>query len=321
MKTKMTSLTDIATKLKEKDCFCILTHQYPDGDTLGSACALCKALQKTGKMAKVLNNNEIPKKYNFLFSGIINQDFMPEYIISVDVANTTLLGNNLSEYKDKINLKIDHHIETTPFAQTSYIDPTAASTAEIIYSLINAMYVSIDKDIANALYTGISTDTGCFKYANVTPETHKIAARMIELGADHYLINKIMFDTKSKHRIELEKLVYNSIEYYFESKCAVISITNKMLLESSVKDEGDLEGFASIPRKIEGVLVGVTLREKEDGVFKISVRTDEKLDASKICMHLGGGGHKAAAGCTVKGGIEKAKNQILQAIKTEMENL
>ncbi len=317
----MTSLSNIAERIKENDCFYILTHQYPDGDTLGSACALCKALQKIGKMAKVVNTSEIPKKYDYLFSGILNQDFIPNFIISVDVASTNLLGKNLEQYKEIINLKIDHHIEKENFAHLSYIDSTKAATAEIIYALINAMYIPIDKDIANSIYTGLSTDTGCFKYSNVTPETHKIAARMIDLGAEHSFINKIMFDTKSKNRMELEKLVYNSISYHFNAKCAVIFITNEMLKESQVTDESDLEGFASIPRKIEGVLIGVTLREKENEVFKVSIRTSDEIDASKICEKLGGGGHKAAAGCTISGKKEDAQNKILEIIKDELENI
>lgn len=315
------SLGKVAQELNKNDYFYILTHQYPDGDTLGSACAICKTLQKIGKKAKIINNDDIPSKYKYLFNNIIPEDFDFRYIISVDVADTSLLGEGLYKYKDKIDLKIDHHLNGTEFSKISYIDSSAAATAEIIYDLINDMEVKIDKDIANSIYTGISTDTGCFKYMNATPKTHIIAAKVIELGADHYLINKIMFDTKSKDRFELEKLVVNSIKYFCDSKCAFIYITNEMLIKVSINNESDLEGFASIPRKIEGVLVGVTLREKENGIFKISVRTDGNINASKICAKLGGGGHIAAAGCTLSGSTDSIEQKILEAIKNETENL
>lgn len=306
----MVSLKEIADALLENDYFYILTHRYPDGDTLGSAAALLRALNKMGKHAKVLCNDEIAEKFEYLFDCVKDEDFSPKFIISVDVADLDLLGEKLSVYKDRIDICIDHHESNSILAKQCYVDPKAAATAEIIYDLIELLNVDIDIPTASCIYTGISTDTGCFKYSNTTSKTHKIAARLLDIGVDAYKINKVMFDTKSKARIELEKLVMDTLEFAFDDRCALICITSDMIEKSKV-DDSEVEGFASIPICIDGVLVGITVREKENGLYKVSVRTGKEIQANLICEHFGGGGHKAAAGCSIKGQLDEVKKKIL----------
>lgn len=313
------SLDKVSKILRGNDCFYILTHQYPDGDTLGSAFALCYALQKIGKYAKVLCSDDIPDKFSFLYKKIKQQEFRPNYIISVDVADTQLLGEGLSDYSEKINLCIDHHGSNRKYADNYLVEPSAAATAEIIHDIIKNMGICFDVEIANCIYTGVSTDTGCFKYSNATPKTYRIAADMIEVGIDAARINRLMFDTKSRSRLEIERKVLDTLEFFFDNRCAVIYLTNEMIARVGAK-EGDIDGLASIPRQVEGVKVGVTLREKESGVFKISIRTNGDIDASKLCSKFGGGGHIAAAGCTIGGGLQQAKSQIVDAIGTVLSS-
>lgn len=314
----MIALSEAADFLRRRDNFLILTHQYPDGDTLGSACGLCLALQEMGKAAKVLCSDEIPAKYQFLFSGIKNQEFKAQTIISVDVADAKLLGEALDCYKDKIDLCIDHHASNKHYAKRSYVDADAAAAAQIICELVDLLGIKMSADIAKCLYTGISTDTGCFKYSNTTAKTHQIAARLLGAGIDHANINRQMFDIKSKEKVALEKRVLETLEFDFGGRCAMICLTTAMIKESGARED-ELEGFASIPRKIAGVLVGITIREKSDGVFKISIRSDERIDASNICARFEGGGHRCAAGCTISGELSEVRRKILAAVKEEME--
>ena len=314
----MVDLKKISNILKEKNNFVLLTHQYPDGDTLGSAFALCRALQSMGKYAKVLCNDKIPDKFDYIYNCVEMQEFKGEFIVSIDIADPQLLGDNLSCYKDKIDLCIDHHASNTNYAKMNFVDPSAAATAEVMADIIKEMNVKIDNKIAECIYTGISTDTGCFKYSNATPKTYRIAADMIELGARSAFINRLMFDTKSKQRVELEKLVLETLEFFCDDKCAVVYVTHDMQVKSGTADD-DIEGISSIPRGIKGVQVGVTLREKENGIFKISLRTNDELNASDICKKFGGGGHPAAAGCTIHGGLENAKKSIVEAISDEIK--
>lgn len=311
--TAMTiDIKDIINNLKEHNNFYILTHQYPDGDTLGSAFALCRTLQLLGKSAKVLCPDLIANKYNYLLNGVSISNFEPEYIISVDVADKPLLGSLQDKYGDKVDMCIDHHSSNTHYAKCSYVDGDRAATAEIIFEIISQMGVSFDKNIASCIYTGISTDTGCFRYSNATPDSYRIAASMMEYGCDAAAINRIMFETKSRAKLDIERQVMDSIEYYSDNRCAIVYVTADMVRKSGISED-ELDGIASIPRKIEGVLMGITMRQKSDTSFKISVRTNDNLDASKFCMRFGGGGHAAAAGCTVEGNLQEAKSLLANA--------
>lgn len=312
------TLNEAAEILSTQDNILILTHKSPDGDTIGSGCALCMAMRQLGKKANVMCSDKFPEKYDYITKLTVPQDFNAEFIVSVDIADTKLLGDSLSRYADKIDLCIDHHALNTDFAKKSYIEEDAAANAQIIKKLLEAMNVKIDKDIANAIFTGISTDTGCFRYASTSAETHLAAADMINCGADHAMINRIMFETKSKARIMLECLAINSLEFFADDKCALICITKEMFEKSGAEDS-DTEGIASVSRQAEGVLVGITMREKDNGIYKISVRTSQDIDASKICRLFGGGGHKAAAGCVIDGGFENAKNKIKEAACSAIE--
>ena len=303
--------------LKEKNNFLLLTHQYPDGDTLGSAFALCRALQSMGKYAKVLCNDKIPDKFDYIYNCVEMQEFEGEFIVSIDIADPQLLGDRLSCYTDKVDLCIDHHGSNINYAKVNFVNPDAAATAEIVADIIREMDVNIDSKIADCIYTGLSTDTGCFKYSNAKPKTYRVAADMIELGARSSIINKLMFDTITKQRLELEKLVLETLEFFCDDKCAVVYVTNDMRIKSGTADE-DIDGISSIPRRIEGVHIGVTLREKENGIFKISLRTNGILNASEICKKFGGGGHPTAAGCTIYGGLENAKRSIVEAVCKEI---
>ncbi len=303
------------TELKNADNILILTHINPDGDTLGSGFALLRALKKAGKKARLINGDKINGKYGYLYEGLQEDSFEEEFIVSVDVAERKLLGDTLSEkYGDRVDLSIDHHETSRHFAKKTYCEPDSASCCEIIYLLIKAMGVNMDSDIADCIYTGCSTDTGCFKYSNVTVRTHLIAAELIAHGADHSRINVRMFDTKSMNNIMLERMCLSSLEFFADGRVAVISVTQQMFRESGT-DKSALDAIKPITRQIEGVKAGVTLREEDDGVISISVRTDEDVDAAAICANFGGGGHVRAAGCEMKGrSIEEAKNAVVDHI-------
>jgi phosphoesterase RecJ-like protein len=304
--------------LKEKDNILILTHRNPDGDTLGSGFALLRALKNMGKRVKLINNDSIPQKFSYLYDGLDEEIFTEEFIVSVDVAEKGLLGKEMSEkYGEKVDLAIDHHESSRSFAKETYCESDSASCCEIIYLIIKAMGTPITKEIADCIYTGMSTDTGCFKYSNVTPRTHIIASELITAGADHSRINVRMFDTKSMGDFMLQKMCLDTLEVYGDGKVAVISVTKEMLSQCGV-DKSALDAIKPMTRQIEGVEIGITLKEEADGKTGISVRTGEKYDAAAICAHFGGGGHVRAGGCELKCNIEVAKEKIKKYIIEEI---
>ncbi len=303
--SKLISHKEAAEILKNNDKYLILTHAHPDGDTLGSGFGLCSALRKMGKKANVICGDEIPSKFLYL-TAEGNEAFLPETVISVDVADEKLLGSLQEQYGEKVLLNIDHHGTNTGFAENLYLEGDSAAAAECVYNVIKALGVEVTQFIASCLYTGLATDTGCFKFSNTTPRTHMYAAELMTAGADYDEINRVMFEVKTKARLEMERRVLNEIEFIENGRCAIITVTQKMIKETGC-DSSDMDGIAALSRRIEGVKIGVTVREKADGRWKVSLRTFEPYDAALICRHFGGGGHTRAAGCEFGCEVDEVK--------------
>ena len=308
-------LQEILDFFLTKDNFTILTHKSPDGDTLGSGFALCFFLRGLGKHANVLNSDKLPERYGFLFEGYKPQDFKEEYVVAVDIADPNLIGSNLPQYQQEcvIDLCIDHHISNKNFAKKTYVDGKASAAAMIIYEILKLSGKPITDHIAKCLYTGISTDTGCFKYENTTPKTHIIAAELMAYDIDFANVNRLMFDVKSRGRMEVEQTVINQMKYYFEGRCSMIVLTKKLMAECGV-DQSEFDGLASIPLSVEGVEIGITVKERHTDYYKISVRTTDKLNASEFCKQFGGGGHIRAAGCEIQGKLEEVEQKLLDGV-------
>lgn len=303
-------IKECAGLLKEKSNIVILTHAHPDGDTLGSGFALCRALMKLGKNARVINDDEIPKKYAYMFDDLQFSDFSPEYVVAVDVATENLLGSIQDDYKGKIDLCIDHHLTNAEYADNLLLEDVPAA-CEIMYQVILELGVDIDKKIADCLYTGISTDTGCFRYASTTAQSYRFAAELIDLGAENGLINRAMFETKSKTYVNLEKLCLNGLELFCNDRVAVITVTQEMYAETG-STEQETEAIAPLTRQIEGVEVGITIKEKKDKTCKASLRTYESVNAAELARCFGGGGHSQAAACRFDCSVEEAKKLLIE---------
>ena len=308
----MMTVPQICAYLNEQEDILILCHQSPDGDTLGSGFGLYYALRALGKRAQVVCSDPIPPQFSYLLPEEMPQ-ITPRCIVAVDVADPQLLGDKLSCLADKVDLCIDHHPSNRGYAARTLVRPDAAATAEVMAEIIRGLQVRLDQRMADCIYMGLCTDTGCFQYSNVTSHTLRIAADMMDLGADAYHINRKMFGTKSKARIAMEREVLDSLIYAMDGRVAVIAVTKEMLDRTGAK-ESELDGLSSIPREIEGVKVGITLREKPGG-FKISVRTVEEIDAANICAWVGGGGPARAAGCFIPETLERCREKVIDAAK------
>ena len=310
------TFSEINRIFEDNDNFTILTHKSPDGDTLGCGFALCEFLRNMGKKANVLNSEGFPERYGFIYEGYTEQDFEEQYIIAVDIADTVLLGHNLEKYaaEGAIDLRIDHHISNKHYAKQTYVEDDASAAALILYKIFKASGRPITKHIAEALYTGIATDTGCFKYQNTTPEAHRIAADLIEqYNIDYTNINRKMFDIKSKARMRVEQSIARHMEYYYDDRCSMIILTKETMKESGA-DESEFEGLASIPLSVEGVEIGITIKERHTDIYKISVRTTDAVDASAFCKNFGGGGHIRAAGCEIHAPLAEVRSMLLMQV-------
>lgn len=305
-------------RLLDAEDVLILTHANPDGDTLGGAFALALALRQRGRRARVLCADGVPDRYAFLAIEP-GPDFAERYIISVDVADRKLLGKTVEEsYGDRVDLAIDHHGTTRLFAKESYVEPDSASACEIVYLLLLSMNTRITGEIADRLYAGVSTDTGCFCYSNVTARTHRIAADLLDRGADVAGINVLMFETKKPGFLQLEQQVLQGMQLFENGRISLLTITRAMLEETGCRDE-EIDSIVALSRQVEGVKIGITFKERPDGAWKVSVRTHEGVDAAQICTLFGGGGHKRAAGCQFDGDKDAAVRQMLDAARTFLD--
>ncbi|MBP0984998.1 MAG: bifunctional oligoribonuclease/PAP phosphatase NrnA [Oscillospiraceae bacterium] len=306
-------LREAAQYLRENDFFLILMHGSPDGDTLGCGYALCGALQQIGKKAKAVCPDPIPKKFNYMFREIEEQEFEPQTIITVDVADAKLLYG-MKELGEKAGLCIDHHVSNTEYAERLLLAPEYAAACELLFELLSSMQdVKITPCIADCLYTGIATDSGCFKYSNTSPQTHVYAAELMKLGADIVPINYAMFDMKSQGRLKLEQLALSNIRYYDAGRIAVIDVTQEVIDSIEGIDSEDIGALAAMPRQIEGVDIGICIKEKKPGLFKASLRSSENADVAAIAQNFGGGGHARAAGCAFECSLEEAEKQLVWA--------
>ena len=317
----MTTKIDIqstARMLLEKDNILILCHKNPDGDTLGSAAALAHALAGMGKKAYIACHNRIPAKYDYLNIPLAEEGAEIDFVVSVDVAGINLLGDSLMEYAHKINLCIDHHGSNGEYAKYLCLKADYPAAAQLMYEVLCEMGCEITPHIADCLYTGILTDTGCFKYSSTTPLTHIIGARLMELGAQHTLLVEKFFMSKTRKAVQLERYMMNNLEYYFDDRCALLVLTREAILDIQ-PDPTDLDGLSSMPRDFEGVDISILIRPlREEGSYKLSIRTGETVDACAIASALGGGGHIRAAGCEVIGSIETVKKAILREVENTL---
>ena len=304
--------------LKTRDNYLILIHKRPDGDTTGCAAGLCRALRALGKTAYVLPSPDATALLAGYLDGLTAPEgYEPDTVVSVDVAALGLLPPNAEPYKNRIDLAVDHHPSQEFFARETCLEADRAACGETVWNICKELGVT-GPDVAAPLYVAVSTDCGCFVYANTTPHTHRTAAELMEQGIDFKALNKKHFRTKSRKRMMLESMLYQRIKFYHGGTVAVVPITLELLdsIGATSEDTDDIAAFAG---QIEGVLHSVTIREYEGGECRVSLRTRaDLLNATKVCARLGGGGHRAASGCTVKGTVAEAEAAILAAIDQQL---
>jgi len=309
----MLTMDEIAAFFRTHDNYLILTHKSPDGDTLGCAAALCHMLRGAGKTAALLKNDEVVPFYAMYVDGLwAAEDYAFDTVVSVDLAARDLFPKNAEALRDRVDLAIDHHPSNEGFGRLNYVRAECAACGEILYELAVELG-QLTPEVALPLYVAVATDTGCFVYANVTANTHRVAAALIETGIDFQSANKRHFRTKTRKRLALEARLLSTLEYFDEGRIVVVQLPLSLQRELALT-ENDTDDLAALGGLAEGTDCSITLKEKESGEWKLSVRTGARIDASRACARFGGGGHHAAAGCVIHGMTqEEAKNAIVRA--------
>ena len=297
--------------LLSKNNILIITHTNPDGDTLCSAAALCSALRRAGKRANLFRNPAVTTKYMpHVEKYFAPKSFKSKYIVSVDVATEKMFAEG---FDGAIDLCIDHHPTNSHYAKKELVCPDKAACGEIVLAVIKEMCGGITQEEADLLYIAVTTDTGCFQYLNTNAATFRAAAELLEYGADTGMVNVKFFRKASRARLKLEGMIYSTMGFYRDGNISVAIITKEMLRQAGASEE-DCDDLAGLAGRAEGASVNITIRERDNGSSKVSVRTGRDVSSSDICAVFGGGGHAMAAGCTIDCPPEKARDMLLAVI-------
>ncbi len=312
------SQPEVVSLLQEKRSFIITGHVNPEGDAIGSGMALALALRDMGKKAEVINIDPIPQQLLFLpHEGLFSQQkTVPQpadALVVVDSGSFERTGY-ASPLSIPTIVNIDHHITNPSFGDINWVLPTAMATGEMIYDLLKAMGARITSPIATCIYTALITETGSFRYVNTSSRALQIAGEMIEAGADPFRIASALFEANPPGRLKLLGEVLTTMKVSADERIAWIQVTQAQLRKTGTTLE-DTEDFVTYPRSIERVEVAVFFREVSPKQYKISFRSQGKVDVALLAKRWGGGGHMYAAGCTRLGPWEEVRDAILASVQ------
>ncbi len=302
--------------IDQSEKIAVFTHIMPDGDALGSAFALRDALRLMGKCADCFLEQELSELFHFFPKDYLTEQAKAsEYDlkIAVDCGDLKRLGVFADVFTGN-TVCIDHHRQTETYATLCILDDKRAATGEIIYDFIYSAGISVTPAMADALYVALATDTGGFLFSNTTAGTHRIAAALIEAGADFYTLNKELLQEKTLKKYQLTALCIERLRLAEEGKIAVTDLNYEMVQKMEITSD-DLDGLSALPRSIKGVEAGALLTELTPGKIKVSLRSDKIVDVAKIASLYGGGGHIRAAGFTWQGAIEALKEELIQKFR------
>ena len=309
---------EIISALLNSEKIGIFTHVNPDGDALGSSYSLKLAMLSLGKKAEVyaLPNADCAAKELTVgqdSTGLAMEEC--DLLAALDCADFLRLGIYSDFFKKHPNtIAIDHHITHKPFAGLWIAFPVS-STCEVMFTLYKEMGITLTKDIAHNLYIGLSSDTGNFKYPSTSSATLRIAADLIETGIDFAGISKRLFTIKSKEYYALMQIALNKLNFFDEGKICVLALSQEDFDLASL-DESEATGIVTLPAGIEGVEVGVYIRARSTNEYKISLRSVNSVDVSKIAVVFGGGGHARASGYSA---YNTSVNEITEKVIAEIE--
>ena len=322
------TLTEAAVRIRGNEPTLILFHRHPDGDAIGSGFGLKLILEAMGCTAYCICEDEIPERLRFLTEGLqdsvlkenLPADFAPTQIISVDTASPAQAGILYPDYEGRFGLMIDHHAKGEMYAD-GYIDGHASSAGELVYRLSRELVKmgrisAIPEGVDRLLYAAVSSDTGCFRYSNASPETHRAAATLLEAGFDSADLNHRLFGVKSYKLLQAEKVGFDRLKLYADGKLGIVDMPFDLMEQYGFTDE-HLGTLVDVARGLQGVQVAVAIRQpKAEGVYRVSMRSSCDVDVAAICAEFGGGGHIKAAGCTItcENGIESVVDMMAKAL-------
>ena len=316
-------MIDLLKEIGDAATIGIIGHVRPDGDCVGSTLGLYSYLKnaKSDAMVKVFIEEPLGV-FSFLngydkVDSTFRDDTEYDVFIALDSGDVERLGDGMELFKNaKKKICIDHHVSNTGYGDVYYIEPDASSTCEVLAKLFDKKYM--DSKVAEALYTGIVHDTGVFQYSNTSKETFLVLADLIDYGFDSARIVDETFNQKSYVQNQiLGRALLESI-MFMDGKCIASCIDRREMDFYNVNSK-DLDGIVNQLRVTKGVEVAIFMHELRTLEYKISMRSNGKVDVSKVAIYFGGGGHVKAAGCTMNGTFYDVLNNLSEQIAEQLD--
>ncbi len=322
----MMCLHRIAAVLTDEHRFLLMTHKDPDADGIGSMLALGKSLSDAGKETTLLSQEPLRPPLNLLEGAgqvvtRVDADQVFDVAVVLDCAEKERLGYSADQLRDQLPLiNIDHHETNDRFGTLNLIEPESSSTGELVFGVIQAAGLPIGPDVAGNLFAAIQGDTGSFRYANTTARALRVAADLVDRGADPWGISRKVMDSHSLPRLRLLKMALDTIQLHHKGRVAIMTLTRKMLEEAGAH-EADSDQFVDYPRFVRGVELGVLIREIGADACKFSLRSNTWVNAARLASRFGGGGHERAAGFTYHGPVTVAENAFLKEAERFLDGI
>ena len=304
--------------LKERMSFAVACHENPDGDALGSVLGLSLGLLQLGKRVQALSADPVPRMYEFLPSSQLITTAVPEGPIEIGIA-LDCDGSGRMRTMEKticaaeIVIDIDHHASKHVFGDLVFVDPSAAATSAIVLGLLRDLQVQITADIATCLYCGLGTDTGLFRFQNTSAEALRAAADLVEAGADPAAVAQKAYVGKPRSSLALLGRALADLRCHADGAIAVATLSLDDFRAAGALPE-ETEGIVDHLKTCEGVRVAVLLREEPSGEVRCSLRATDGTDVAVIAVEQGGGGHRAAAGCSLGMSLSQAEALLVPRI-------
>ena len=306
------NVKESAKLLAAHDRFLLITHKNPDGDTVMSAAALCRALRRKNKKAWLYPNPQITRKMlPFVEKLFAPENADPQFVVAVDLSVPGLFPQGFS---GNVDFCVDHHPSNSHYAAADLVMPERSSCGEIIMELIRELTGRVTKTEATLLYIALTTDTGAFQYANVNEQSFRAAAELLRFGADAHAVMLHFFRKTSEARLRLEGSIYSNLHSYQDGKLVIAPVTQTMIREAGATEE-DFDDLAGLSGRAENAFMNITIRELEDGTSKVSVRSMPGVSSLEVCEAFGGGGHEMASGCEIAEEPQKAEKLLLEVIE------
>ncbi|MGH9846026.1 MAG: DHH family phosphoesterase [Blastocatellia bacterium] len=315
-------LGQVIELIEKQERFAITSHIRPDGDSMGSSLALCWILRGLGKDAEVIMCDTVPHSYSKLpgAEGVrVVKDIDREYdaVFVIECSDVTRPG--LPGLKDQFVVNIDHHSTTVLFGSLNWIDSTAAAVGEMIYNLAKAIGAKVTPEIASCVYAALLTDTGSFHFSNTTERTFKIASELVRHGAQPAKLSQAIFYNYPYAKVQLTGAVLSTLQRDETGRIAWITMS-KDALENTGATEDDSDGIITYPLTIGDVEAVAFFRELSSSIYRISLRSKNRVNVARVAESFGGGGHANAAGFTIKADYETLSREVLEKLKEAVAN-